>query len=439
MATAIRWMNHAGHVLEGDRSALVADPWVRGMAFDGAWDLVAPSAFDADGWRRATHLWFSSDQPDRFHPPSLGDIPPTIARRLHVVFQETGDGRVAEWCRDRFGRVTELPATRWFPIDLEVDVRIVPHDNGTSWLAARTPSGTVLNLNDCAIESPAECRRVLDLVGPPAVLISHGSYANWVANPGDRATMEQASERRLDRLLTQIEILEPTVTIPVAGLTWFVHEDNHHLNEGRFDVVAVADRLRARGTAVQVLYPGDRWEVGDPDDALSARALARYQADLDARRREHPRLGEQVDLDEVVKAGEEWVGRLAERNGRAVALLPPARIHVFDHDAVYRLSAQGFAPAADPPSTCDLRVRSDALMTAFASPEGARNLGIGGRFSVGPDGRYDRFRAYATLAAFNVRGEGWSEIAATAAGRLGRWGRDRAERLGSMGAAIRRR
>jgi L-ascorbate metabolism protein UlaG (beta-lactamase superfamily) len=409
----IEWINHAGYLLEYNGTGLVVDPWLDGPVFDSGWDLLAPTSFDDQDWLRASHVWFSHEHPDHFHPPSLMSIPSNVRDNLEVLFQDTGDERVVDWCSNRFGSVTELRPGQWITIGDGIEVLCGPHDNGDSWLAVRTPAGLVLNLNDCVVSTAAECDQIMRQTGRPDVLLSQFSYANWTGNPGDLAAMNAAAEEKMKWLLVQIDRFQPQVTIPFASFVWFGHEDNAHLNDGVLPLDEIIKRLRNAGANVQLLYPGDRWAIGKPDDELTAKAIARYQDDVQRHSTGDPRPGETVPIDELTAVAGKWAEDLRHQNGRAVRLLPSARIHLSDYDSTFRLNSRGLTPADVDPDHCDLKVRSDALRAALKVSYGGRTLDINGRFAVPPNGHYSRFKALATLAAFNAREESWREVLLT--------------------------
>ncbi|MGI9597234.1 MAG: MBL fold metallo-hydrolase [Acidimicrobiales bacterium] len=414
----IEWINHAGYMLEHNDVGLVVDPWLDGAVFDSGWELLAPTKFSSEDWDRATALWLSHEHPDHFHPPSLASIPTEVRDRLEVLFQETGDQRVIDWCSTRFGAVREMSPGQWVPVGDGIEALCGPHDNGDSWLAVRTPAGLVLNLNDCVVSTAAECDQIMQQTGRPDVLLSQFSYANWTGNPGDKASMAAAAEEKISWLLTQIDGFRPRVTIPFASFVWFGHEDNVHLNEGALPIAEVIGRLRGAGAPVQLLYPGDRWAVGPPDDALTERAIARYERDRRWRSTNPPRSGRTVPMEELIATADAWAAELRTHNGPAVRLLPSARIHLRDHNATYRLDSRGLRPAEIDPDHCDLQLRSDALDAALSVSYGGRTLDINGRFAVPPNGHYSRFKALATLAAFNTRDESWREVLLTIGRRM---------------------
>jgi UDP-MurNAc hydroxylase len=417
----LEWVNHASYVLQQGKTSLLYDPWLDGAAFDFGWDLLVPSSFEPDRFDSVTHIWFSHEHPDHFSPASLKTIPPAARARITIIYQESADRRVVKFCQSiGFKEILELKPTRWVRLGPGIEIRCVPHDNGDSWLAARTPKGTVLNLNDCVITSRSECQKILREVGPVHVLATQFSYANWVGNPGDDRSMAAAAAEKLSWMKTQIDTLRPSYVLPFASFVYFSHEDNFFLNSGMTTVDKAVEFIR-RETSVPlaVLFPGDRWDLaaGAPPDVSSV--LARYgQARERVLSEGSKHRSQKVPIETVILHGDQFVKRLRARNGPLLCLLLPTLIHLEDHNATVRLSPSGVGVTLAPREICDLACKSDALDYCFLYEWGGRTLDINARFQVPARGHYWKFKTWATLASFNNRGEGMRQVLTTVLRRI---------------------
>tara|TARA_X000000950_G_C13814532_1_gene619177 strand:+ start:999 stop:1226 length:228 start_codon:yes stop_codon:yes gene_type:complete len=65
----LKFINHAGVLLEGSKVKLLMDPWTEGSAFNNGWDLLSRAA-NID-YVRLTHVWISHKHPDHF---SISDV-----------------------------------------------------------------------------------------------------------------------------------------------------------------------------------------------------------------------------------------------------------------------------------------------------------------------------------------------------------------------------
>ncbi len=404
----IEWINHASVLLHSGPVTLVTDPWLLGTAFDDGWSLLSPTPFQPSDFDRVTHVWLSHEHPDHFSPATLRAIPEGTRANLTVLYQQTRDRKVVEFCRELgFGTVQELPHGDW--VELAPGFRLLcqPFPDDDSWLAVEADHQLVLNLNDCVVREERHARAIAAHIARPIdVLLTQFSFAQWVGNPDDPASHRRHAAEQLDRVVMQCQVLQPRFVIPFASFVWFSHEENAYLNGGmntaRDAVAAILDRTN---TPPVVLYPGDQWEVGEPHDP--GPALARYDADY-ARLHETPELhaDPSVALADLSGRAEDFVARLRKQNGsllsRGLTLagqVRPAHIWLTDHDVAVALALdRGLRRSARPRHECDVALSSDALAYCFENLWGGNTLLVNGRFSVPPGGHFERFRRYLTLA-----------------------------------------
>ena len=167
----VEWVNHAGFVLACGQIRIMVDPWIDGLVFDESWAHLAPTAFRYSDFETITHIWFSHEHPDHFFPPNLKRIAPEVRANIHILFQPTRDGRVADFCRQlNFASVTELPDD-WYPIGPGLEILCHPHSGGDSWAAFRTATHTLLNLNDCIFLTLDELKPVQARIGRVDTLV----------------------------------------------------------------------------------------------------------------------------------------------------------------------------------------------------------------------------------------------------------------------------
>jgi UDP-MurNAc hydroxylase len=418
MVANIQFINHASYILNYGQVRLICDPWLEGSVFDNGWDLLAETRFSYDEFRDVTHIWFSHEHPDHFNPPNLRKIPAEIRSNITVLYQTSLDGKVCNYCRELgFGRVVEMKPDQWLHLGEDLEAHCEPHDNGDSWLAVRSPSLCLLNLNDCVVTSMNECLKISRKVGRVDILTTQFSYANRVANAGDHRAIEAAAREKLSWVKTQALALNPKYVIPFASFSYFSHEDNFYLNDGMNKIGPVAEFIRSKTHAEPiVLYPGDRWNLNDKSPYDSERAILQYTKDYARvklegfRHRSH-----EVEMDTLVEHGKAFIKKIISSNSRlAFMVLPPVTIFLEDHNQALTLSLRsGLQPVSRTRNDCDLVCKSDALDYCFLWEWGGRTLDINGRFQVSEGGQYWKFKTYATLASFNNRGEGLKETLKT--------------------------
>jgi UDP-MurNAc hydroxylase len=403
----IIWVNHASFILSHAGVRLLCDPWVWGTAFDNGWALLAESKITPEDFRDVTHIWFSHEHPDHFSPPNLKRIPPEYKRNITVLFQETVDRKVANYCRGAgFKEVVELRTDEYYRLADDFEILCNPHTDGDSYLYVRTRQWCVLNLNDCVVKKQRTARQIRRRTGRVDVLLTQFSYANKVGNVGDDALRRASAMEKVGWIVNQAAALRPRWVIPFASFVWFCHEENYYMNGGNVTIDEVHEHLtRTLAARTLVMYPGDVWRVGEPFD--SAPALARYRDDY-AAVRDHPPLQRTapVDTERLVQAARTFVDRLVARNDPLVLrTLEPASIYLEDYGRAYELSLEsGLVERQRDPEECDIRLTSEPLHFCFAHEFGGDTLNINARFQTTPRGDYRRLRRYFTISSLNNRG-----------------------------------
>ncbi|TFG96372.1 MAG: MBL fold metallo-hydrolase, partial [Myxococcales bacterium] len=268
----IEFVNHSSFLADCGEIRLLCDPWLEGTAFDDGWALLSRSVFQPEDWERVTHLWLSHEHPDHFSPAALRAVPEPLRARISGLYQATSDHKVAEFCRRLdFREVRELEPGGWVDLGAGVSALCEPWTSGDSWLALRTPRATLVNLNDCAITTPAEIASIAAKVGRVDLLATQFSISSWDGNSEEVERLQLGAKRMLERLVVHARGLDARWTLPFASFVWFCHEENAYLNRfhNRVEIAATALRERTHSAPV-VLYPGDRWELDAAHDPASA-------------------------------------------------------------------------------------------------------------------------------------------------------------------------
>lgn len=402
---SLTWVNHASYILEEDGVRLICDPWLSGTAFNRGWRLLSPTRMRPEDFAGVTHIWFSHQHPDHFSPKDLRAIPPEIRARITVLYHQTIDKKIVRFCRGlRFKDAIELQNDRWTPLSPTVEILCNGWSDRDSWMAVRTPSGTILNVNDCVVNTASEARAIASAVGPVRVLLTQFSYANWAGNPDDVAFRRAEALKKYEQIRLQVAALDPQTVIPFASFVWFSHRENFYHNAQMNQVGDVASFLeRDLHRRAVVLYPGDRWTLGEPHDWRDA--AERYRSDFErmlssGAADESP----SVPLERIQRACEEYLARIKRRNP-VLPFIPGLRTSVFltDTGRAYEFSLAGMRELADG-SNVDLEMSSDSLYFALKTPWGANALGVNGRFTVAPGGNRTRFFRFFRAGDLNDHG-----------------------------------
>ena len=94
----ITWVNHASFVIEKGKTGLICDPWLDGSVFNKGWDLLSPTQWRYEDFKRLTHIYFSHEHPDHFFPSNIQKIPQEVRSGIEVIYQETQDNKVINYC-----------------------------------------------------------------------------------------------------------------------------------------------------------------------------------------------------------------------------------------------------------------------------------------------------------------------------------------------------
>jgi hypothetical protein len=434
----IEFVNHASFLVRSGPVRLLSDPWFDGRIFNDGWSLLSPTRHRWDDLADVTHLWLSHEHPDHFNTATLNAIPSELRARIEVLYQRTRDRKIVEWCGGRgFRGVRELTPHVSTPLAADLQVICGPTHPGDSWLAVRTPETSLLNLNDCEVNSSEQARTIRAIVGATDLLFTQFSIAAWDGNADEPERLRARARFMLERMKMQSEVFEPRFIVPFASFVWFCHEENRFMNEGANRIADAAEYLRENVAADPVvLYPGDRWHVGEP--VHSGAALERYASDYaDCASRESASSAS-LSEEELLESSRAYIETLRHDAGRLrmrlrlaskhyshrlasrsrptlrdrLALagillfqrIEPSSIHVVDLGRSYLFDLdRGLRPCTLSKAACDVWLRSDSLLYCFKFLWGGDTLQINGRFrEVRPESRINLFEDFWLAKGLNA-------------------------------------
>ena len=407
-------INHACCKVEADGLGILFDPWTEGAAFNAGWDLLIPTPMEFDEiMKGVSRIWISHEHPDHFSPAFLGRVAKTRGDKVTILFQATRDRRVIDYCRSLGLAVQELEDGVPTRLNTTVTVTCGAYYFYDSWLHLTDGRHSLLNLNDCPARSERDIRAIRRLARDPTLLLSQFSYAAWKGGRENRAFRAAAAAQKLDTLARQIRILQPRFTLPFASLIYFSNEENSYLNDAVNTPRGAADAIAAAGSTPLVLYPGDAWEVGQPETGTAA-TLARY----DRRYGELATLplrppGPSAGLEELRSAFENYRARIRVKNSRLLITLlsklrplgvfQPVVVRLRDLGRTVRISVvTGFSEMPGG-GNADVTLHSSSLLFMFKNEYGFDTLTVNGRFEAGADGFAKMMRSFA-VGSLNALG-----------------------------------
>lgn len=394
MQPTLLWVNHASFVFQYANLQLMTDPWLFGSAFNNGWDLLCETKFALEDFRTITHLWFSHEHPDHFAPLVLQQIPAEYRRRIIVLFQETKDHKVINYCRSLGFQIQELPHHSWQQLAPNVRVMCGKVPYFDSWLLIETDQGKILNANDCVVDGEGVAQEIVRQTGVVDLLLTQFSYANWIGNPEDTEERRASAQEKLRRVKLQIDTFQPKQTIPFASFVYFSHAENAYLNDAMNTVRdAVTFITNTTATTPVVLYPGERWEIGQPHD--NEVSLAHYNRDYDLTVKPLHKT-ETVTIDELQKLSRQYIDRMKQKNSALLMQLmrlPPLRyfqpLTFYLTDLAQSVEfdfSHGVQPIAGAADAAGVHLASESLAYVFRHDWGYDTLEVNGRFQATPSG-----------------------------------------------------
>jgi UDP-MurNAc hydroxylase len=399
----IRFLNHASFLVNGAAATLLIDPYLFGPAFNNGWDLVWDNV-PYEGLARVTHIWLSHEHPDHFSPPFLQSIPAALRQRITVLYRETPDKRVVDFCRQLGFATVELLDRRPYRIEPGFIVRCGHVPLYDSWLEIELGGLTILNLNDCLLNTRPKLERVVRVVRHPDVLFSQFSYASWHGNPDEPQRRRTSAAAILERLRLQCEMLRPAIVVPFASFIHFSHAENAFMNDAVNTPRTVFDFLRANTASQPVfLVPNETWNGRSTD-----RATAGADAWFVAARARSPRSSAPIPEEQIGRACDAFLKRMRARNSPtllrlllSLRVIPALTLFVWDLDKTYRFSYRdGLTELAG--GAADIALGSDSLAFLFNFDFGADTLAVNGRFRATAAGRRKFLRAFAVPILNNM-------------------------------------
>jgi UDP-MurNAc hydroxylase len=228
----IKWVNHASFILDTGDARILTDPWIVGTAFNNGWELLAPTVATTEDFATVTHIWFSHEHPDHFHPESLKKIAAMInPSAVLILYQDTLDHRVAKYCRKLGFAVRELPNRAAYKLSDRTTIIVGTVPFYDSWIYIRHGDKGILNLNDCVIKDRKALESIRKACGPIDVLCVQFGYANWEGNPEDEGRQKDAAAEKIRRASMHLELLCPKFIILFASFIRFAHVENSYLNK----------------------------------------------------------------------------------------------------------------------------------------------------------------------------------------------------------------
>lgn len=398
----ITFVNHSSFIIEHSEIRLICDPWLDGTAFLNGWKLLSKSKMSYEEFSGITHIWFSHEHPDHFSPPNLLKIPKEIRQNITVLFQETTDRKVADFCKKvGFKDQVELKENQVFNLSPEVSILCNPYTDGDSYALIKVKDYKILNLNDCIVKNEERASKLFNRIGEVDLLFTQFGYAMKVGNVDDVGLRKTVSKEKLRRISLLNTFLKPKIIVPFASFIYFCHEENFYMNYGmnKIDMVYsfIQDELK---TNCMVFYPGDIWNEGEGWD--STNSINKYLADY--QKIEHVDLETSLGIDqsELINNCAAFLKKIKEGYPNNVGYINSLESQIFisDYNTAFTLSGKnGLTRSNSSQNSCDISLSSEALNYCFVEMWGGDTLSVNARFQVPKNGNYLKYRIFGKIAS----------------------------------------
>jgi hypothetical protein len=403
----LNFINHASFLIENDDALLLVDPWLEGPAFNNGWSLLDQSTASAALIGRLNQsglrifIWFSHEHPDHFSIPFLKQFKEQFRGIATFLFKRTLDRRVLGFLRKNGFDVTEC--RDGVPVALGNDMRITvfPFSDIDSWCVINSGGRTIVNLNDCVLNTAPLCRMVKEKLRPLAprvdYLFTQFGYAGWVGNPGQADQHRAAAQETIRRIALQMEHIRPRVTVPFASFMYFSSIENAYLNEHQNTPhdVAASPALAKWAPAIRFLRPGSTIDLDDDSAASLTReheqALAHWQGLLERRSCLLPASPE-VPLADIKAGFLRYRANVGERQHGLPSLLEivgrirPLAIHLADLHITVQVSYRSGWKVLERDSAWQISMTSNNAAFLFKNEYGFETTQVNGRFRTsGPE------------------------------------------------------
>lgn len=391
----IEFVNHASFIVEHQGVRVMCDPWLFGSAFFNGWDLICKTQFQMEDFKNIQYIWFSHEHPDHFAPPVINKIPEEIRKNITVLFHETNDKKVIDFCQKKGFKTQELTHLKKYTLAPDFEIMcagVLPFD---SWICFYGDGKKILNVNDCIVDGEAKAEHLKVHTGEVDVLFTQFSYAAWKGNEGDIQLRKDSAASKLQIVTDQIHVFKPKFTIPFASFVYFSHEENSYMNNGVNLPVDAINAITKAGSAPVLMYPGDIWEVGTAWDntAPNQKYEAEYAALPDKPYHKPIRSFTEAEL---MKSCADYLTRLKSKNNffmvRMIKMVPgfhffqPFNILLHDLNAVYQFDITKGLTRMPEGTKFDVRMHSESLDFVFKFDWGYDTLTVNGRFNADMDG-----------------------------------------------------
>lgn len=375
----IKLIGQASVLIECANRIIWTDPWLFGTAFNNSWKLMPEAQFTEDEYERITDLWISHEHPDHFHIPTLRSMPEHFKKNVTIWFQENNSNKVPDALyKMGFVKIRRMPHRKWVIVEPGIEMYCAQIGQMDSSLAVRSCGKTILNLNDCEVDTDT-CNWIRGDLGKIDVVLNQFSIAGYSGEEDREHHLTSLASQILKNVVKNHKDLKAEVTIPFASYVYFCQKDNFYVNQYANTPHDVKKEMDKAGCKLLVLYPGDVWTLDQSHD--SSLALRKYAQQYNSMEQWFIESPEQVDLDTIGDAFQMRAQDLAEKYPTLLLhLLRPVVCQIPDLQCTIRFHiASKQWTLLESCDAVDVVINSQPLYFMFKWPWGLQTLGVSAR------------------------------------------------------------
>ena len=418
-------------MVETEKTVLVIDPWFEGNAFFNGWTLLDQSFSNQMvveylvKSQKNCFIWYSHEHSDHFSTSFLQELK-TSGTKCTVLFQRTLDKRVVNYVKNCGFSALSMRSGDDYLIEKDFVISTWSHSLGDSYSLITVGNVSILNLNDCVVNSQTLAEAVRTNIMTKGVtvniLLTQFGYANWVGNEPDVSLRAAASDSKIKEIAVQFCSLAPEVLIPFASFAYFSHQENFYLNDKQNtpEIIRQSDDLALFQDSIFFLAPWQAIDLSQPEDLVaqlrkSSTFAETYWMDK-LRSRE---VGSKSMDRHSIETLQESFRRFQKKIRRNFLLFPEILeklgkiqsilVDIEDLQIQIRLSyINGLQINETLSDSWDIRLSSEVIKFIFDFDFGYNTVAVNGRFRLGQPNRYEKIWLFFSPQEYLKNGFGMS-------------------------------
>ena len=412
----IKFVNHASLIISSGKTKIFCDPWLDGSIFNNGWNHIIETKFDYETFREINYIWFSHEHPDHFSTGTLKSIDENIRSNITVLYQSTKDKKVLNFCKGLGFKVQELPNKK--NITLNDDFNLICGKSGfyDSWLYLNDKYNSLLNINDCHIDTIKDLKKINKDLGNRKIdiLLSQFSYAAWKGNKNDSLLREAEAKNKIEILERQLENIKPKYFIPFASYIYFSHEENNYLNDKinkSYDLIDIN-----KFTKTILMYPGDKW---DPNENFSnTENIEKYKLAYSKIKDLEYSQSDVIEYEKLSESALKCTNRIKKNNNQLllnilkqipfIGIMRDVHFYVTDLEQYLVYNKNGLLLQVEQNEVSEtikknaIKLSSNSLNFLFQFDWGLDTLLVNGRFNASPNGLLNLIKSFGVMTLNNI-------------------------------------